>query len=682
MSLFDPLALDPHKPSVLKPSLAQWDNYQIYTLVCRDITQTVTTKKFVADQSIDAIITPAGQYASDVAYFYEGEYGISNHGEFLGRDNNPLTGIYSDVSDKNTTAKLSDFLAIQTFNPCQPKINFFDYVDRYSGSNDSAPKSYLTYGNLETIQLDVPQNFGTYTNQPPPNTGVTENPRFRELFDLAHVSSFSYLGNPISSLNGRIIAKISERSPRSFYYAFLDVWFWNISGYGRFWNFYKQIIHAQIPKKEPNYIDLLNGYDHLLKPKNPKIVPKFSSKLSIGYYRPNRSEPILGLSSIDWFEYQIEVIKDRPIILPIDDVVLGTLWISNLTIANQIKALPNILGSYDWGDLFPENIDVLFVRWRSQYHQPLPTYSGDILIETTYSPPIVTVRRLGANNNIWKNGSIVEDIEVDSEHPMFLVDELRTFNYHFKPQSDGSFGDLVMDSPRIIELWNHFCSETPFQNDIDQDKPRLDTHGKRLKRTSEILGYRLNANGEIDKKTEEEYTRHIVPPKSRIDKTKYGGNSFGSHGMHVRRLPNHFDRNQIKEGGVVAIHDIGQLLLEILDQLNLAIGIQEAGAIELKHEGKIHKYQNLLALTTDIAIHQFNQTQYAKSTHISSLVTQEQTKEIIGGMGLPTVAKSIRREVNGKVAGIPYWGIAPQASLARKIDTCTYNVGIILGQVL
>jgi hypothetical protein len=418
MPLFDPLALDPHKPVLLKPSLAQWDNYQIYTLVCRDITQTVTTKKFVADESIDAVITAAGQSANDVGYIHQGEYGISNQGEFLGRDNNPLTGIYADVSDRDITAKLADFLAIQTFNPCKPKVNFLDYVDRYWASTDSAPKSYLTYGNLETVELDVPQNLGTYTNQFPPNTGVSENPRFRELFELIRIGGLN--------LNGRIIGKISEITPRGLYYAFLQVNFWNTVGYGMFWNFYRQIINAQVPKIEPTYIDLLNGYENLLKPNNPRVVPTFSGKLLIGYYCPNRSEPILGLRSIDWFEYQIEVIKDRPIHLPIEDAVLGTLWISNATIANQIKALPTIADSYDWGDLFPENVDALFTQWRSQYHQPSPTYSGDILIETIYSAPIVTVRRNGANNNVWHNGTAIDDVGADLTHPLFEVDESRT----------------------------------------------------------------------------------------------------------------------------------------------------------------------------------------------------------------------------------------------------------------
>jgi hypothetical protein len=458
--------------------------------------------------------------------------------------------------------------------------------------------------------------------------------------------------------------------------------------YVNIWRVDKNTEGHSISATKPCYMDLLNGYylDERIPCKLSQLKPNKTQLLEIGYYRNNHSESISELKSIDWFSYEIEIEKDKDIYLPIDDCVLGTLWISDPQIEAQIRSMSNKPTEYSVSDYFPDKVTSLFNHWMSLYTREntkgLPIGLGILTISGVTNQISSTIRILGANNNIWKNANVVNNVGVDPQHPMFIVDELRTFNYHFKPQPDQSLGDLVMDSPRIIELWNHFCSETPYQNDIDPTLPRLDTHGKRLKRTSELLGYRLNANGQIDKKSEQSYTRHIIPPKAKIDPVKYGGNSFGSQGMHVRRLPNHFDRQEIKDGGVVAVHDLAQIMLEILDQLNLAIGIQEAGAIELKHDGKIHKYQNLLALTTDIAIHQFNQTQYAKSTHISSLVTQEQTKEIIGGLGLPTVAKSIRREVNGKVAGIPYWGVAPQASLSRKIDTCTYNVGIVLGQML
>jgi hypothetical protein len=678
MPLFDPLALDAHKSPVLKPSLAQWDNYQIYTLVCRDITQTVTTKKFVADESIDAIITPAGQYARDVAYIHEGEYGISNQGEFLGRDNNPLTGIYADVSDRDITDKISDFLAIQTFNPSKPKINFLDYVDRYSASTDTAPKSYLTYGNLETVELDVPENLGTFTNQPPPNTGVRINPRFLELFQVANTVN----------LNGRIIGKISDRTVRGLFGAYIQENFWNIVGYGMFWNFYRQIIHTQIPKREPTYIDLLDGYDNLLKPKYPKIVPTFSGKLSIGYYRPNPMEPIPRLRSIDWVEYQIEVTKDRPIYLPIEDAVLGTLWISNGTIASQIKALPTIAGSYAWSDLFPENADSLFTKWRSQYNEPLPTYSGDLLIETIYSPPIVTVRRLGANNNVWHNGTPIDDVGLDPDHPMFEVNESRTIDYHFIFNQDtDSLGRLVMDSPKIVELWTHFCSQNPVVNDIDNELPRLNTHGYYLTKIAHLLGHRVDANGEVDLKKEAEIVPQLLnKPKWKQGDTSYSQYAFGKKGIVVPSLPTSYDKSGRLLEQYHICHDIPQLLAALQSDMDKSLGIEQGSQIRVKGlDGKIVPFQNQLAMAIDNQQKIQILSDRIEKLYGMNLVQGQELRGLYSGIGIPvSVEKLPVTDVKGKVKTyLPYYTHQQsQSSILGHLTAIKINLSIALGTLM
>ena len=665
-TLFEPLDGQTYKPNELKPSLAQYDNYQIYSLVCRDVTSTKT--KNIYAEEFDSNYYVGIAFNGQLIYGYQdngSKWGITNDGIFILKPT-PTQGEPSPHVSKQDL-----WLAIQSFAPSPITVNFIDFVNQYSDI-DPRPITYPTYGVAELKAANVWDRSGFGESS---------------LNDEYHQNIYQGYAAKVTGYqlqDGTLTTDLQDLVGRDFSGNNFSSYF--IKTHITRFSFFEKTFNSPSTLLKPNYLDLLQGYNGDIRdiPNFPRVSPNYTGTLTISYYRENTSESIPDLRSINWYHYEIRVEKARKVYLPILGCVLGTLTISNPDIKQQINSLSTPTDQYPYKYLFKENIADLFVIWESLYTSSLslPTVPGQIIEDDVYHQLSRTIRVLGANNNIWHNGIAVNDVGFDINHTMFAVDQTRTYDWHFKPQPDGSYGDLTMTDPKLEELWNHFCSETPYQNDIDKDKPRLDTHGKRLKRTSEILGYRINANGEIDKKTEEDYTRHIVPPKSKIDKTKYGGNSFGSHGMHVRRLPNHFDRKGIKEGGVVAVHDLVQIMLEILDQLNLAIGIQEAGAIELKHEGQIHKYQNLLALTTDIAIHQFNQTKYAKSTHISSLVTQEQTKEIIGGLGLPTVAKSIRREVNGKVAGIPYWGIAPQASLARKIDTCTYNVGIVLGQVL
>ena len=672
MALFDPLALDLHAPGALKPSLAQWDNYQIYSLVCRDITQTVTTKQFVADESIDRVIS-AGAEANpdDVGLIYEGRYGISNQGEFyLGQN---------IVTSVNGTAKLMDFLAIQTFNPSPPKVNFLDYVTLYSASTDTAPKSYLTYGNIETIQLDVPQNLGTFTNQPPPNTGVSENPRFRELWTLA---------THRTDLNGSVIARISSLTPLGKYYAFQQINFWDTVGYGVFWNFFRQIIYAEIPKREPIYIDLLDGYDGLIKPKYPRVVPKFSGKLSIGYYRPNRLEPIPQLRSIDWIEYQIEVRKDRPIRLPIEDSVLGTLWISNASIVTQIKELPTITGGYDWADLFPENVTSLFSKWQAQYHQPLPTYNGDILIENIYSPPIVTVRRLGANNNVWHNGTVVSDVGLDLDHPMFTVNQSRTIDYHFAyNQNDDSLGRLVMDSPKIVELWTHFCSQYPVVNDLDNNLPRVNTHGYYLNKIAHLLGHRVNANGEVDLEKEAEILPKLLhKPQWKKGDTSYSQYLFGKKGIVVPSLPTSYDdKGKLLELYHVC-HDLPQLLAALHSDLDKALGIEQGSQIRVKGlDGKVMPFQNQLAMAIDNQQKIQILSERIEKLYGMNLVQGQELRGLYSGIGIPVSMEKLPVvDAKGKVKNyLPYYTHQQsQSSILGHLTAIKMNLSIALGTLM
>jgi hypothetical protein len=115
MPLFDPLALDPLKPPVLKPSLAQWDNYQIYTLVCVDRSYEANKQEYyqtglldvTGSKSLLAVVDPVTHVANLVPY-------------------NPIK-----TTNANIDSKLGSWLAIQSFSPLKIKINFLDYVNTY-----------------------------------------------------------------------------------------------------------------------------------------------------------------------------------------------------------------------------------------------------------------------------------------------------------------------------------------------------------------------------------------------------------------------------------------------------------------------------------------------------------------------------------------------------------------------
>jgi hypothetical protein len=442
---------------------------------------------------------------------------------------------------------------------------------------------------------------------------------------------------------------------------------------------------------KPNYKDLVMGYglDSRGLPDKLRIVPTKTVTVEISYYRDTGNPH--PFTAIEWMVYTCDLVKGKSYTLPIINPTLGTMYVSDSELIQLINSI-NKAGKYPYKYLFEANLPELFAHWNSlhqtELNKPLPppAHNFDTItrITQTYQTEINReLKCLGGNNDIWHNKpQPTLDIGSDLSHPLWVVDKDRAYEWWFAPQLDGSFGSIIMHNPKIDEIHKALNAPKYAINDLDSSKDRVTDLGFLVNRIAEVLGIRLNANGQINVESEKTKTRHLVTADEQIDQDKYGGNSYGSEGTLVRRLPNYFENNSIKSGGIVQIHDLTQLMLEILDQLNLAIGLQESGAIEINHGGTVHRYPSLLALVTEIAVHQFTQSSYAKSTHISSLVTQEQTKEIIGGLGLPTVSKTLLRTANGNKAAIPYWGIAPQASLAKKIDTCTYNVGIVLGQLI
>jgi hypothetical protein len=649
------LANDTYKPENLKESLAQWDNYQIYTLMCLD---------YPIDYEIYR--TSPNTFGHDTGDIYSGR-----------SDSTWDLKAYADYRFSQVEL-MNAFVAVQTYNVSTIPINFIE-ISQNCIVRQHNIYAYITY----QIQRGIRTHSGYITNGYSPQYDFS---LFQQESNLAYPSPIDYEAEPFNFIDLTTIYGSEVGAVNS-----------GITYINRTHSV-GQITyqHHDLKAECPNYSDLIGNYladKRIRPPDNPVITLSKSGKVNIGYYHRNQYEPIPNLISIDWMEYTVEIERGKLVSLPIIDPVFGTLVISGsdeLVTEIQDKlseiSLPVDRYSYIYY-LYSGSTPAVWTEWITIYNSvvlpPKPVgitnFAKRDYLE--YSQPIFRV--LAANNNVWDNTTLsINDLNIDINHPMFKVDENRTFRYHFKIQSDNSYGNLTMDSPKLVEIHKALDAQKYSRNELDPTLPRVSNLGWHINRQSEVIGVRVDANGKINVELEKTKTRHLVKPDEQIDQTKYGGTSFGSEGMLVRRLPNYFDNNSIKSGGIVGIHDLTQLMLEILDQLNLAIGLQESGAIEINHGGTVHRYPSLLALVTEIAVHQFTQSSYAKSTHISSLVTQEQTKEIIGGLGLPTVSKTLLRTANGNKAAIPYWGIAPQASLAKRIDTCTYNVGVVLGQLI
>lgn len=464
------------------------------------------------------------------------------------------------------------------------------------------------------------------------------------------------------------------------------------------------------------YIDLLSGWvgDTRTIPNAPVIIPTTSQQITVGYYRENKLEPIKGLRSIDWMTYQCDLEAGVAYDLPITDCTLGTLNISDSAIKAQLIATPVSSSEYDYKYYFVEYLAELFVIWNE----------GLALTANSH-----VLRILGANNNCWNNRpDETLDVNVDLEHPMFAVDNARAYNWHVKPQSDGSYGDLIMDGPRTIESHayllelrkalqvqnyqvENLTSDPPLHyldwyiknssgdkldkvykalgaelwgtNPDSSDVARVDNLGWRIKRLSEVLGIRVKTDGTIDGVLEKTVNRRLHADGSEAnDLQDYNPNCFGKKGMLVRHVPNKFSENGTVSGGYRKIHDLPQLLAEIHEQANAAMGYQEGTAIEIQLDGKKYRYPNQLALMTELFVTTKQIATYSKGSFFSSVIAEQSIKEVISGLGLRTVDKYLEFIVAGKPAKLYYKGISASQSIRRKLSAIATNIGTVLGNII
>jgi hypothetical protein len=109
MSVFDALQSDTYHPSQLKPSLAQFNPWQTYTLVCVDREWSSTKTEYYPSTNLG--IQPV--------------YDPINHTYTLLPLTSPIINNTSGISKRN------DWIAIQSFSPAGIKINFLDYANQY-----------------------------------------------------------------------------------------------------------------------------------------------------------------------------------------------------------------------------------------------------------------------------------------------------------------------------------------------------------------------------------------------------------------------------------------------------------------------------------------------------------------------------------------------------------------------
>jgi hypothetical protein len=624
----DYLIDDAYKPLVSKPSLQQYDNYQIYSIVGIDYPHNYTF--------LDSVPTAYVSFGGGVLV-YEASYNMQ----------------LTQLSNTIQSGEFSNFIAYQQYSTRPITLDFKLLANKIAAipTRTTHKSSYIS-----AVNTLASTHFQAII------TGA--NPVFTQYQATANQNNAT-LANQFS-----FVKTISGGGTT---YVLMQ-WIYTPTG-------------IEYPKITLDA--LLDGYGVKTKPSNPVITPSIDGEITISYYRINRLESVPKCRSIDWTEYKINIRKNKPVYLPIIDIVFGTLVISGNSsvvadVKNKLAAINLPADSYKYTDYYPSSIDNLISQWLVIYNQ-YPDYPlhPDRYYEDSkvYQSPIL--RLVAANNNHWNNDpGIKQDINYDPNHQVFLVNNQRAYDWHIKPQSDGSFGDLVMHSPMLEEIHAAIGAGTWGINPDDPLTPRVDNLGWRTARTNDVLGIRVKTDGTIDKVSEAKLVRQVIAKDKVLDPNKVGINGFGDDGMALKRINNRFNKDGIVSDQCVIIHDIPQKLDEYFDQINLALGIQESSAVQIVAGDKVARFNNQLEILVELLHLLSSMNEMTRSNLVSSLVTQSQSNEIIGGLGLPSVTKTIPIKIGKSVSQLPFKGIAAHRSISQEIATCTYNVGLVTGQLL
>jgi hypothetical protein len=449
-----------------------------------------------------------------------------------------------------------------------------------------------------------------------------------------------------------------------------------------------------------DYTHLISGHplDPRTLPDSITVTATSSRKIKYGYYRKNPRESHPKISScLDWRAKEINAVAGKAYRLSLTDPVLGTLVTDSQTREELLGAViaPITPGKYPVKYLFSDELPELLTYWNTLY--PVSPPNGDGLLASAYtwadpsdpipalvyvvrsfvSMPIVSI--MAANNDRWRHGIITTaKNRPPDDHPIFQLGYQELFE---NLQTDGSYGTYMVDSPRLLEI--HAALQADYYGaPVDGQLPVVN-YRVLAEKIAALLGYRPErASGKHDVTKEKKRIRKLFTGEESNQNGQYGGNYFGDEGLLVRRVPNQFTKDgSIEQGGFVGVPDIPHLLKEVLDQLSIAIGGQESGAIEIKDGDATRRYPNQLELLKDVALAASSIHRLAHQQFVSSIVTQQQTGEIISGLGLPTVLKNTTVVTDNKIKPLPYWGISPSHSVGKKLDNLLYHDSIIIGQI-
>ena len=641
---------DKYLSAISKPSLQQYDNYQIYSLICCDYPLKTNTARKERQRGSGAINGASFAYTTDTGF--------------------------TDYTFTESLSTQYALISYQRYSVTPISLDFQQIASKLLVK----PKDENSYKYVEstTTVFEITDNLANGSPDPPSTIGFAS-----PLLDSYYLNLFKWI-----RLDFRTGATGEPFPFYRRYRAFEDV-----------------IKTVGIIPPRLDMLALLNGYvgDTRTEPNDrPKITPTVSGWLVVSYYRQNKLESIPKINSIDWMRYELQVKKNVPITLPIVDVVFGTLTFggkANLVTDIKSKLTTAEPNRYHWNDYFAENIDIVVGQWKAIY-QSLPSSpradeSLNIvgLSYAVFKDPIL--RMVSANNNVWKNDPFqYQDINFTLDHAFFAVNNERSYNWHIRSQIDNSIGTLIMDSPRTIEIHRALEADKYSVNELDLNEKRITTLGFLLENLARINGLRYDANGDIDLAKEKDFYQprtlndaSLGLPTSNGKYNDYSLSCWGKIGMIIPHLPTQYNKNGNALQLWDVVHDNQQLALALFRQQDISLSIQHGSEIRVNGlDGKIHCYPNQLAIQLE-CLQRLEKISYiTEKNFLVSTVAGTEVRELFSGIGIPVTQKfmPLKDPQNSKkVLSVPYFGHQKnKPSTAQMLTTVQINLAVINGVLM
>lgn len=261
------------------------------------------------------------------------------------------------------------------------------------------------------------------------------------------------------------------------------------------------------------------------------------------------------------------------------------------------------------------------------------------------------------------------------------------------------------DSVRIKEIHQSLQAGTFAYTEAGQE--RIANLGYYIERIARVLGISVNSDGTIRSIRQKKEIQASSPLPDGWNFGQWGLNTGGEaksggqpggaaseyrDGIIYEQRSNivrksAFGDPVITSGDYTLCENIPQLIDEILDDLDKALGWQELGANFIPNadnSGKYVAYEGLAQLQTEVAYMLSRMSQHTSQTQVAVLIIQAVVYELLRATGQPISPKAFQADVGGEdLANVPYPGLASDApSQLQQTQWILQTIAPILGALI